>query len=341
MKRYAYVYSIEQCNNKKNNILSIQATIKKYVETYFDSIDITTLTKEIAASYDVICVDHFAIKENLVSKDNILKYLNILKHCKNVCLLTRDLHEWTFSNDSSLLKEFSSPSELKIIYRPKNEIGLGYQNLRNIMNNYNIKYIVSLYDCDELVKIVNYVKCKSYVLSLHVDTNIYKNLGLNRDIDVLIYGADLYKVYPLRNKIKKVVREMKIKYHIIEPSPAYNPNTCNEGLANLLNRSWLTVCTASVFDYLVLKYFEASACGSVVIGNMPTQGKNIWENNYIDIPNDASDDQIKNIITNALSNKKMLEKIGNHMSRKIANEYNYETYALKLKNICENIIKNQ
>jgi glycosyltransferase involved in cell wall biosynthesis len=130
---------------------------------------------------------------------------------------------------------------------------------------------------------------------------------------------------------------MSVKYHIIDPPNSFNPKICEQGLALLLNKAWLTVCKCSIYNYLVLKYFEASACGSVVVGNMASQGKNIWEDNYIHIPDDASDNQIKHIITDALANKEKLRKISETMSQKINLNYSYESFAKKFYNLCNNI----
>jgi hypothetical protein len=70
---------------------------------------------------------------------------------------------------------------------------------------------------------------------------------------------------------------------------------------------------------------------------MPEQGKLIWENNYIEIPNNASDKLIRKTILNALRNKTHLLKISESMSKKILEEYNYSAYAKKLYDICATV----
>jgi hypothetical protein len=312
----------------------MQLTIANYIKEIIDPIEITSITKELVDNYDVICIDHYAINENWNNMDLIKKYLDIIKNCKAVCLLTRDLHQWTFSNDRHVITNFTNTNyenyQEKLVYD-------GYYKLKSLLKDYNIGHIISIYDCEELYSLIKYSECNYSILSLHIDTNIYRNLNVTRDIDILIYGADFHKVYPLRNKIKNAVKKMNIKYHIIPTFVGYDPEKCDEGLAKLLNRSWLTLCTCSVFDYLVLKYFEASACGSVIIGNMSSQGREIWQDNYIDVPLRSTSKEIKKIIRRALQNKGKLINISNVMSEKITNEYNYEKYTTKLKNICEKV----
>lgn len=335
-KKYAYVYSSEMCNGK-NHILSIQLTICNYIKNLFDPIELREITNDIINKYDVICVDGFVLPELRIPHEKAHRYLDIIRNCKNICVLTRDLHEHTF--DGRCVPTVTKDM-INGIYVPKKGIDRGYIQCKARLEKYNVKNIISIYDCNEFDNLINFTKCNPYILSLHVDTKIFKNLNIKRDIDVLVYGADYYPIYPLRNNVKRVVKKMNIKHHVMDPCPYYDPNKCNNGLANLLNRSWLTLCTCSVYDYLVLKYFEASACGSVVVGNMAKQGKEIWEDNYINIPNNATDNEIMQIITMALENKERLTQIGEKMCQKISSEYNYDQYAIKLKAICDDINKN-
>ena len=333
MNKYAYVYSKHMTD--KIHILSMQLTICEYLKDLFDTYTIEEITDDIIKNYDVICMDGFLFYELWFPEHILYKQLDIIKQCKNICIMTRDLHETSFD---ATIKNYINPNLVNGIFRPPKNILSGYTKCKLILEKYNIKNIISLYDCDEFTRLINFTKCKPYILNLHVDTKIFTNLNMCRDIDILIYGADYYPMYPRRNTIKNVVKTMNITYHIIDANIFHNANTCDHGLAKLLNRSWLTLCTCSVYDYLVLKYFEASACGSVVVGNMAQQGKNIWQNNYIDIPNDASNDEIKKIIYDALADKEKLLSISQIMYDKISSEYNYSQYAKKLKNICDDIV---
>ena len=55
------------------------------------------------------------------------------------------------------------------------------------------------------------------------------------------------------------------------------------------------------------KYFETSMSNSVVCGDMPKDGEKIWNNNYIKLTNEMSDDEIISVIKNALTDKNKLE----------------------------------
>lgn len=333
---YLYIYS-NDISSKLPIANSLQSSIKKNIPDGFDSIEIRRVSPDIIAKYRIVCIDHFSIFQPIINISELYPYLDIISKCKNICLLTRDLHEWTFSKDhKTQWTPIMKLNKYKRIYQIPDAHGAGMHYLKKLLEQNNIKYLISIYDCKEFDKIISYTKTIPYVLSLHVDTDIYNDtIKVEKDIDILIYGDDLYPIYPLRNNIKRVVSKMHdVKHHIIN---IRNPIRDQE-LANLIKRAWLTVCTCSVCDYLVLKYFETSACGSVVIGNMATQGKPIWEDNYINIPDNANDEKIQTIILTALNNKQQLIEIGERMSQKIMNEYNYTEYGKKLKNICDSIL---
>lgn len=359
MKKYGYIYSISSINNKEVETLSIQSIIYKYInsicditqkssttndiidnydviciEGIIDVIEISTVTNDIINNYDVICIDYNVINEYWTDISIIEKYLRIIKKCEHVCLLMENSHQWIFTNDKKYCTNVLDGTKNLEFYMKYHNIILGYIKLKKITEDYNIKNIISPHECDESSFLTEYLKCKSHILNLHIDNDIFRNTNIDRNIDILIIDENNGEIYPLQNKIKEIVKTMNIKYHIIN-----RKDVNDHKLALILNDSWLTLCTSSVFAYLEFKYFEASACGSVIIGNMNKQGTDIWNDNYVNIDINSSDEEFKNIILITLSNKEKLRKIGNFMSEKIKNEYTYKQYIEKFKNICDNIME--
>ena len=68
------------------------------------------------------------------------------------------------------------------------------------------------------------------------------------------------------------------------------------------------------------KYFEASMSKSIVCGNMPKDGENIWNDNYINLDYTMTDEEIINILKKALKYKSILIKKSNTMYSKM-NDY--------------------
>jgi len=351
--KFAYVYSEMTAFNPKYPSCLWQLILANYLEfdefkELVDVIEISTITPELVDKYSVICVHFLAVFPMIVKKqyDN---YCDIIKKCKHVCLLANDLHPYTFVDDIALIPRLSSyfaeisaradnPNIKPSKSLEENKELASYNNyddLKKLLDKLGAQTIISPVDCPELKRIVEIIKCRAYVLWMPMDTKIFYHYHTNRDIDIFVYGICLTNVYPLRYRIRKIVSKMKVKHHIIWEREY--PNTFDKNLANLLNRSWITICTTSVYKYLVKKYFEAAACGSVVAGNMCEQGKEIWGDNYIDIPNNATDAEIKNILSKALKNKKRLRMMGDYMSEKIIKHYNLHEYSKKVLHICREI----
>jgi hypothetical protein len=118
---------------------------------------------------------------------------------------------------------------------------------------------------------------------------------------------------------------------IIEPED----NIKGEQLAKLINQSWIGLATVSNFSYLVGKYFEISACNTVVLGNMNSQGKKIWSNNFIYVDETMTDVEISSRIKNALQNRKLLTKISTTMYDIMHNKYTIQEEKSKLYETCE------
>jgi hypothetical protein len=168
------------------------------------------------------------------------------------------------------------------------------------------------------------------ILSYHIDPTIYKDYGLPKIYDVIFYGSTTKYVYPFRFRIKTLLKKSHLKVLIIEQSSKYNINNCGIGLAKKINQSWLGVATTSNFDYLVGKYFEISGCNTCLVGNMNEQGKSIWGNNYVNIDQSMSDEQIISVIRNALEDKQGLSAMSTRMYQLMHTNYTTQQHKSKL-----------
>jgi len=314
-----FLYICPNTTTKYHIRFNKQLTILGYIGKFMDVVEINHVTDEMISQASVVCLDFLAIFPKYVKNQNE-PYYEIIKKCPNVCLLCLDLHAASFGK------------------RPDKGpyAGKHYGAMMVILNKLNIKHVISKCDCPEFHRMISEIKLNTYILSWHIDHTIFRNYYGPRDIDVVLFGSCNQRVYPLRFKIKQSLKKMRgIKCIILKSK---DPKNYGEGLAKILNRAWITICTASIFDYLVCKYFEAAACGSVVAGNMCSQGKEIWGDNFIYIPNGSTRVQIISIISKALADKNRLRQIGDHMSEKIMTEYNYGAYAKKLHDICQDIV---
>lgn len=198
----------------------------------------------------------------------------------------------------------------------------GLKGLISYLNKYNINGIITPYKNTKNINTVLSATKNLKVIWIphHIDTQYFKNYNQEKKYDVLLYGNDNTKYYSFRNRVIKLLLEEGKNNGIIVhriPRPRnyfrYNAAISNANLSKLISRSRLTLCTSSCLDYLLGKYFETSFSGSVILGNMPEDGKQIWKNNYVHIDNNMSDNQIIETISNALNDEELLKTISSNM----------------------------
>ncbi len=103
----------------------------------------------------------------------------------------------------------------------------------------------------------------------HVNTKIFKNYLMQKDLNMLLMGAKDKNVYPLRHKIiKKLKKNPDFLYH---RHPGYRniENTENqfvkENYAKEINRAKVFFTCDSIYQYPILKFFEVPACHTLLL----------------------------------------------------------------------------
>jgi hypothetical protein len=196
------------------------------------------------------------------------------------------------------------------------------------------QYLISTYDCDGLAQLRNRLPSvrKAYVIPHHIDTELYKDRGLPKIYDVLFYGNTNAERYPFRNRLRRLLAGSRLKVRIIEHPGAhvFDEERCSEELARMINQSEISIATPSAGDYLLAKYFEISAAGSVVAGKMATQGRPIWKQNYVQLEEDMSDLEIIDRLSAALKDKDSLQRKSAYMGQVVRQEYSLDRYVERL-----------
>lgn len=138
-----------------------------------------------------------------------------------------------------------------------------------------------------------------------VDDEYFKKMGIDNPPSV-------YNFYPLRQRIVNLLKETN-KYNVkIVDKPAGGCWECpirgNE-LSNIISQGYLALATSSRSDRCMVKYFEISASDTVILGNIPLDFKDVFENNIVAIEDTMTDEEILKIIDDALIDKqKLIEK---------------------------------
>jgi hypothetical protein len=227
---------------------------------------------------------------------------------KKKFILLQDIHQKTY-NDLHVLGEY--------------------------LNTNNINIIYTFYNCYEAKIINRYTpNCKKYWLPHHINTGIFNYKNGPKIYDILLYGTVHSVHYPFRKRLFDIILNNKIfeVYNIkFIPRPdEFNPEICEEGLADILSSSKITISTNSKYDYLVAKYFEIAACKSLIAGNMAKDGIDIFKDNYLTLNNSMSDDEIIKLLIETIDNFDKYSEQINSMYNKVISEFNFDRYLEKL-----------
>lgn len=260
--------------------------VDEYLKSENDTIDYSNYYLFIHYNRTNI-ISYNYIYNDLYTDDETTDKINkkILNFNGKKILIIHDIHDYTFKD--------------------------GYNSFYNYLEMFNIDLVIGNYmynkEYEIINSIVNKLNKKICTIPNLVDSNVFRNYDQEKIYDILIYGM-IADCYVLRKRLLDIIKNNKEnwKIRIIE----YNEMDGVE-LSKEINKSYLSIATSSIYEYFVFKYIEISLSQSLVIGDMPLQGKKLFDdNNFININNDMTDDEIINIINITLNDKKsILEKI--------------------------------
>ena len=240
----------------------------------------------------------------------------ILYHAmkKDKYILLQDIHQRTY-NDLHELAEYLNENRINIIY--------------------------TFYRCFE-AKIINIrtPNCKKFWVPHHINTSIFRFKNKPKIYDILLFGSVEPRHYPFRHRLFELILNnpmlscLTIK-HIKKPEE-FDPDICEDGLADIISSSRITVSTESKYGYLVAKYFEIASCKSLIAGNMPKDGVEIFRDNYLHLNNEMRDDEIIEKLLDCLNNYGEYKEKIEFISDKINKEYNLDKYIERLLEILVN-----
>jgi hypothetical protein len=208
----------------------------------------------------------------------------------------------------------------------------------------HFQYFVSTYDCAAVQDIVRQCPTLAGVFCVphHVNTAIFRDQGLEKTIDVLLYGNVDRPYYSFRRRLFSVIVERVPNVRrVAHPTYGrYDPECCGEGLARLLNQSRIAVATSTDDDYLVAKFFEISGCGTVLAGSMATGGASIWDDNYVRLDEQMTDDEIVSRLADAIANFPTHQRTARRMSERIHRDWSMDRYPERLLEIVNRLRDN-
>ena len=214
-----------------------------------------------------------------------------------------------------------------------------------------------------------------------INSSIYKNYNNNKKYDILVYGMfyyenlieehdadkeyklkyqehnktllpNKYNFYPLRQRLRDLLLANKHKYNLkilnargslvlIAQGARLAEYFVNENLSNLINESWLTVCTRSRANILMDKYVESAGSYSGILGNIPHDYQSIFKDNIVEVSEWMTDDEILNTIDKALADKQKLQEMITSLGDKVHQEFSLQTSVKKFDAVFDEILNYQ
>ena len=117
----------------------------------------------------------------------------------------------------------------------------------------------------------------------------------------LLSGAILGKYYPLRLRIRRNLHRLPHIEHLEHPGYGVSGSRTDDYLRTL-SRYRVAICTASIYGYALRKIVEATACGCVVVTDLPVDERlPDIDANLIRVRPDMPIEQLGDVVLDAVS----------------------------------------
>lgn len=277
---------------------------------------------------DLMTIDE-NIQYNLTNK-NILKGQIILLCYKPVSI--KGFSTSKYLKCLSYNEMWDVPSTLKEINQAKPDLVICHHE--NDCINYQTIYY----------KQVHY-KTKFIHIPHCAEKTIFKDLKLNKDIDILLCGS-IGRHYPLRQRLKALIPKFpkSIKIHEHHHPGYINSDAFTDkyliDFSQIINRSKICLTCTSNYKYRLGKMIEIPMCNSVLACDLPDQDQATFKEIMIEINNTMTDVEIINKLLHYLQHPKELALIrdkGHIWSQ----SYPQQRYAQTLKEELERLIQSE
>lgn len=210
---------------------------------------------------------------------------------------------------------------------------------KKFIDENNIKYIFSCYRDAFTIFYPEYLDRMFWFPHL-VNTHVFKDYKLNKDIDYLLMGAVNNYYYPLRGKILETMKdEPGFLYH---SHPGYRFSTepneyVGEKYAREINRAKIFITEDSIYHYPLAKYYEVLACNTLLLA---TASKELEDLGFISGENFVAINE-DNFVSEAryyLSHEKEREEIARKGHEMVIKRHSAQKRASEFVNILQDIL---
>lgn len=231
------------------------------------------------------------------------------------------------------------------------------RKLTNIDSEYD--FVINRYNDPKVIDGIICKDVKRYYIPHHQDFSVYKDWGLEKEYDMILYGNDWRQLYPFRWRLFKFLKQTmcntdEFTTRVI-PHPGYSDQSAKNAirtteLSKEINKSWLCLCTSeshgpfgkykNPYGSWYSKYMESSLSGAVIIGTMPDEAKEVYQDDYIDINVHMDNYTILNKIRDALEDKQKLKDMASRVIQRYKDaKMDIPNYTNKLNDIFTDVLQ--
>jgi hypothetical protein len=151
---------------------------------------------------------------------------------------------------------------------------------------------------------------------------------MNNGRDGALLSGALSGAYPLRQRLAQSISQLPRVTHLIHPG-YHRKGTCTPNYLSLLSRFKVSICTASRYGYALRKIIEATACGCMVITDLPCDEvlPNI-DGNLIRVHPDSTPAQVAEILSQCYASYNVDRQ--KHFAEEAVRTYDYRAVGLRL-----------
>jgi hypothetical protein len=184
----------------------------------------------------------------------------------------------------------------------------------NMLKSAGYDFIICHHKNEMESKVFDSLRDRMVHIPHHVNLSIFKDYGLNKDIDVLLGGALYLKKYELRRKFVKVIDILKSRgvNAVIHEHPMgeFNDSHTNRYLidfAKKINASKICLTCSSTLKCAYGKYSEIPACNTLLAGDIPGEREDFFRSFMLELTMKQSEKEMADSIQAILEDKNRLE----------------------------------
>ncbi len=178
-----------------------------------------------------------------------------------------------------------------------------------------------------------------------IEKTVFKDYNQKKIYDVLLTGVMSEKIYPLRCRVKNIIKDKKFKNFKVKimNHPGYRILDVNSQVvdyAKEINKAKISITCSSIYKYALAKYSEIPACNSLLIADLPNERPDFFNKFIVPIDISDSDNEIIEKIFYWLNNddeRILRSRMGMDLT---LSEYTQEKYADKFYSITKDFLEN-